>query len=47
VTCTQKEDAAKIVKNHNPTITTIPDELWNEFNKILPKKSHPGLLVDQ
>jgi transposase len=39
VTCTQKEDRVKIVKNHHlPTIKRIPDKLWNEFKKILPKE---------
>jgi len=39
VTCTQKEDGAKIVKNHHlPTIKNIPDELWDEIKKVLPKE---------
>jgi hypothetical protein len=39
VTCIQKEDRAKIVKNHHlSTIKRIPDKLWNEFKKILPKE---------
>jgi transposase len=39
VTCTQKEDKARIVKNHHlPTIKNIPDELWDEIKKVLPKE---------
>jgi len=30
---------AKIVHNHNlPTIKRIPDKLWDEFKKVLPKE---------
>ena len=38
--CVQtKEEKAKIVYNHNlPTIRRIPDELWDEFKKILPRE---------
>ncbi|CAN5876163.1 hypothetical protein BH23THE1_BH23THE1_30210 [soil metagenome] len=39
MTCTWKEDRAKIVKNHHlPTIKRIPDELWDEIKKILPEE---------
>jgi len=40
VICVQtKEEKAKIVYNHNlPTIRRIPDELWDEFKKILPRE---------
>jgi transposase len=39
VTCIQKEDRTKIVDNHNlPTIKRIPDELWYEIKKVLPKE---------
>jgi transposase len=39
VTCIQKEVKAKIVYNHNlPTIKRIPDKLWDEFKKVLPKE---------
>ncbi len=39
MTCTHKEDKAKIVKNHHlPTIKRIPDELWDEIKKVLPKE---------
>jgi hypothetical protein len=44
VTCTQKEDKARIVKNHHLlTIKNIPGELWDEIKKVLPKKNHPKL----
>ena len=33
------EEKARIIKNsHLPTIRTIPDELWSELKKILPKE---------
>ena len=33
---------ASTVKNkYLPTIRTIPDELWNEFKKILPREKPP------
>jgi transposase len=39
VTCTQKEDGAKIVKNHHlPTFKRIQDELWDEIKKVLSKE---------
>ena len=40
MTCIQtKEVKAKIVHNHNlPTIKRIPDKLWDEFKKVLPKE---------
>jgi hypothetical protein len=46
VTCTQKEDKARIVKNHHlPTIKRIPDKLWDEIKKILPKEKPPSKTV--
>ena len=38
--CVQtKEEKAKIVNNNYlPTIRRIPDELWDEFKKILPRE---------
>jgi transposase len=43
VICVQtKEEKAKIVYSHNlPTIRRIPDELWDEFKKILPREKPP------
>jgi len=43
VICVQtKEEKAKFVNNHNlPTIRRIPDELWDEFKKILPREKPP------
>ena len=42
MTCIQEEERAKIVRNHNlPTIKRIPDELWDEFKKILPREKPP------
>jgi transposase len=35
VTCIQKEEKSK---HNHPTIRTIPDELWDEFKKILPRE---------
>jgi hypothetical protein len=33
---------ARIVNNHNlPTIRRIPDKLWNELKKILPREKPP------
>ncbi len=41
MTCIQKGDEARIVKNHHPTIITIPDELWVKIKIILPKEKPP------
>ena len=42
MTCIQEEERAKIVRNHNlPTIKRIPDKLWDEFKKILPREKPP------
>ncbi len=41
--CIQNEN----YKRKNPTILRIPDQLWDKIKKILPKKNHPRLLVDQ
>jgi transposase len=43
VACVQtKEAKAKIVNNkYLPTIRMIPDELWDEFKKILPREKPP------
>ncbi len=40
MTCIQKEDETRIVKDshHHPTIKRIPDELWHEIKKVLPKE---------
>jgi transposase len=40
VICVQtKEEKAKIVNNNYlPTIRRIPDELWDEFKKIIPRE---------
>ncbi len=39
MTYIQKEDEARIVKNsHLPTIKRIPDKLWDEIRKVLPKE---------
>ena len=39
MTYIQKEDEARIVKNSNlPTIKRIPDKLWDEIRKVLPKE---------
>ena len=40
--CIQKEEKVRIVNNkYLPTIRRIPDKLWNEFKKILPKEKPP------
>ncbi len=36
--CIQKEEAGRIVKDHHPPIKRIPDELWDEIKKVLPKE---------
>jgi transposase len=37
--CVQEEEEAKSAhKNNLPTIKRIPDKLWDEFKKILPKE---------
>ena len=37
--CIQKEEKVRIVNNkYLPTIRRIPDKLWNEFKKILPRE---------
>ena len=42
MTCIQKEEKVRIVNNkYLPTIRRIPDKLWNEFKKILPKEKPP------
>ena len=43
MTCIQtKEVKARIVYNHNlPTIKRIPDKLWDELKKVLPKEKPP------
>jgi transposase len=43
VICVQtKEERAKIVNNNYlPTIRRIPDGLWDEFKKILPREKPP------
>lgn len=38
----QKEEIERNVKDHHPPpIKRIPDELWDEIKKILPKEKHP------
>ena len=41
--CVQKKEVkARIVNNkYLPTIRKIPDKLWDEFNKLLPKEKPP------
>jgi hypothetical protein len=42
VTCTRKEDGARIVKNHHtPTIKNIPDKLWDEIRIFSPTNGFP------
>ena len=38
MTCIQKEKVARNVDDYHPPIKIIPDELWNEIKKILPKE---------
>ena len=39
--CVQKEVRSPKDNNSLPTIRRIPDELWDEFKKILPKEKPP------
>jgi len=41
VACVQKEVRSPKDNNSLPTIRRIPDELWDEFKKILPKEKPP------
>ncbi len=38
MTCIQKEEKARNVNDHRYPIKRIPDELWDEFKKVLPKE---------
>ncbi len=38
MTCIQKEGETRIIIDHHPPIIRIPDRLWDEFKKILPKE---------
>ena len=41
MTCIQKAMAKNEQKKDNCTIISIPDDLWNEIRKILPKEKPP------
>jgi transposase len=38
VTCIQKEGETRIIIDHHLPIIRLPDRLWDEFKKILPKE---------
>jgi transposase len=38
VTCIQKEGETRIIMDNLPPIIRIPDKLWDEINKVLPKE---------
>ena len=38
MTCIQKEEKARNVNDHHHPIKRIPDELWDEIKKVLPKE---------
>ena len=38
MTCIQKEEKARNDNDHRYPIKRIPDELWDEFKKVLPKE---------
>jgi transposase len=38
VTCIQKEEETRNVNDYRLPIKRIPDELWNEIKKVLPKE---------
>ena len=38
MTCIQKEDETRSVIDYRPPIKSIPDELWDEIKKVLPKE---------
>jgi transposase len=38
VTCIQKEEETRSVIDYRHPIKRIPDELWNEIKKVLPKE---------
>ena len=38
MTCSQKKEETKSVIDYPPPIKRIPDELWDEIKKILPKE---------
>ncbi len=38
MTCIQKEEKARNVNDHCYPIKRIPDELWDEIKKVLPKE---------
>jgi transposase len=38
VTCIQKEGETRIIIDHLPPIIRIPDKLWDEIKKVLPKE---------
>lgn len=38
MTCIQKEEKARNVNDHRHPIKKIPDELWDEIKKVLPKE---------
>ena len=38
MSCIQKEGETRIIIDHHPPIIRIPDRLWDEFKKILPKE---------
>ena len=41
MTCIQNEEEVRSDKYNHRTITSIPDDLWNEIRKILPKEKPP------
>jgi hypothetical protein len=41
VTCIHKEEKARNVNDHRHPIKRIPDELWDEIKKVLPKEKSP------
>jgi transposase len=38
VACIQKEEETRSVNDFRPPIKRIPDELWDEIKKVLPKE---------
>jgi transposase len=38
VICSQKKEVTKSVIDYHPLIKRIPDELWDEIKKVLPKE---------
>jgi transposase len=45
VTCIQKEGETRIIIDHLPPIIRIPDKLWDEIKKVIPKEKSPSHTV--